>query len=251
MIHKFLLILLLFPLLLRADDSDKAYAKYREGELASNALNRKEAFNEALTMYLHMETERPSAILCLNIANTYYQLNEYGYAVLYYYKALKENPRLDEANTNLQIALNKVGMTRDTPNVVQNYLLFLHYKLSHNEKALTVLLLLFIAFALLSVNLWLPQMVLKKVAFIALWGALIFFTSIIWADYFTMPEAVVVRPVALRRDAGDQYAPVVGMPVLPGTKLQVLSIPADGNWLKVRSNTSEDGYISKEYARII
>ena len=130
-------------------------------------------------------------------------------------------------------------------------LLFLHYKLSHNEKALTVLLLLFAAFALLSVNLWLPQSVLKKVACIALWVALIFFTSIIWADYFTLPEAVVVRPVALRRDAGDQYAPVVGTPVLPGTKLQVLSIPADGNWLKVRSNTSEDGYISKEYARII
>ncbi len=243
------LLFLFMPLFLFAEDY--AFLKYKEGERASDALLRKQAFNEALVMYQHMETERPSAKLCFDIANTYYQLNEMGFAILYYYKALKENPRFDAARTNLQIALQKVGAAPDEPNFVQNYLLFFHYKLSHNEKAITVLLMLFVAFTLFSVHLWVPQAILKKLASISAWIALLMFASIIWQEYLTPPQAIVVRPVALRRDAGDQYASVVGTPALAGTKLSVLSVQPDGNWLKVRSATGEVGYISKEYARII
>lgn len=249
MIHKFFAIFLLLPLFLGADD--RAFVKYKEGERASNAMERKHAFNEALTLYLQMESQSPSATLCYNIANTYYQLNEFGYAILYYNKALKENPRFDEARTNLNIALQKVGIPPEEPNFVQSYLLFAHYKMAHNEKAITVIFMLFLAFALFSVYFWIPQVVLKKVAFIGLWAALFFFVSILWADYFTAPQAVVVRPVALRRDAGDEYAPVVGPPVLSGTKVTVLSEESDGNWLKVESPSGEEGYISKEYARVV
>lgn len=246
---KKLLMLLLLPLLLFSED--RAYTKYTQGERASTPEERKKCFNEALTLYLQQDSDQPSAELCFNIANTYYQLSEYGYAILYYYKALKINPRFDEARSNLQIALQKVGKPGDTYNFAQNYLLFLHYKLSHNEKAIIVLFMLFFAFAFLSVNLWLPQTVLKKLATVALWIAVAFTISIVWSDYFTHPEAVVVRPVALRRDAGDEYAPVVGTPLLTGTKVVVLSVDSDGNWLKVRSDNDEEGYISKEYARII
>ena len=243
------MLFLLLPLFMSADD--RAFVKYKEGERASNAIERKHAFNEALTLYMQMESDSPSALLCYNIANTYYQLNEFGYAILYYNKALKENPRFSEARTNLHIALQKVGIAEQEPNFVQSYLLFAHYKLSHNEKVMIVLFMLFFAFTFLSVHLWLPQMVLRKLAFIAMWVALFFFASILWADYFTAPQAVVVRPVALRRDAGDEYAPVVGPPVLSGTKVTVLSEESDGNWLEVESPSGEEGYISKEYARII
>lgn len=249
MYKKFLSLFLLLPLLLGADD--RAFIKYKEGEKASNAVERKQAFNEALTLYLQMESDSPSALLCYNIANTYYQLNEFGYAILYYNKALKENPRLDEARANLDIALQKVGITQEKPNFIQNYVLFAHYKLSHNEKTIIVIIMFFIAFAFLSVYVWIPQLALKKAAFIAMWVALFFFTSIIWVDYFTAPQAVVVRPVALRRDAGDEYAPVVGPPVLSGTCVKVLDVASDGNWLKVESPAGEVGYISKEYARIV
>lgn len=237
MFNRFFVIFLLLPLFLGADD--RAFVKYKEGEKASNAMERKHAFNEALMFYLQMESESPSAALCYNIANTYYQLNEFGYAILYYNKALKQNPRFDEARTNLNIALQKVGIAPEEPNFVQTYLFFAHYKLSHNEKAITVLFMLFCAFAFLSVHLWIPQEVFKKVAFITMWVALFFFVSILWADYFTAPQAVVVRPVALRRDAGDEYAPVVGPPVLSGTKVTVLSEESDGNWLKVESPSGE------------
>jgi len=230
---------------------DTALEKYRAGEKASSAPERKEAFNEALRLYLQMESDTPSALLCYNIANCYYQLNEYGLSILYYNKALKIDPRLEVAKTNLQIAEAKVGLPKQSSSMLESYLLFFHYKLTHNEKAITSLLLLFLAFALLSVHLWMPQPSLRSLAIIALWIALILFSSIIWSGYLSSPEAICIRPVALRRDAGDQYAAVVGTPILVGTKLQVLSIQDDGNWLKVRSPIGEEGYISKEYARII
>src|SRR5690348_2052936 len=100
---KHLILFLLLPLLAYCDD--RAFLKYREGEGASNAQERKMAFNDALTLYLQMEGDNPSAKLCYDIANTYYQLSEYGYAILYYNKALVENPRFSEARNNLQIAL--------------------------------------------------------------------------------------------------------------------------------------------------
>jgi hypothetical protein len=244
------ILLLFLPLQLCAAE-DAAFSKYREGEHATSPSQRKAAFNDALTLYLKMESESPSAVLLYDIGNTYYQLHEYGYAILYYERALKENPRFSEAKTNLQIALNKVNIAPSELNFIQNYLLFFHYKLNHDEKATAVLVLLFLAFALLSVHLWMPQDVLKKLAYIALWVTLILFSSIIWADYLATPRAIVVRPVALRRDAGDQYAPIVGTPVLVGTSLSVISVKDDGNWLKVRTASGEVGYISKEYARTV
>lgn len=249
-LHLIVFLALLFQGNLFADE-DKAFAKYQEAERASTVEERKKGFNEALALYLQMETDQPSAKLCYNIANTYYQLNEYGYAILYYYKALKENPRFTEAKTNLQLALQKAQVPYESPTFVEDYLLFFHYKLSHNEKALIVLFLLFCAFALVSVHMWVPQQALKKLAIFCLWIALLLFVSLIWADYFIPPEAVVVKPVALRRDAGDQYAPVIGKPALAGTKVTVLSVQPDGNWLKVRLPSGEEGFISKEYARII
>ncbi len=230
---------------------DKAFERYQAGEKASNAEERKAAFNDALSLYLQMESESPSYQLLYNIANCYYQLHEYGLAILYYNKALKENPRFDAARGNLNIALQKVGLAKKSHGFIETYILFFHYKLSHNEKAVGLLFVLFIVFTLFSIHLWMPQGYLKQLAKIALWVAFTLSCSIIWSDYLTSREAICIRPVALRRDAGDQYAPVVGLPIIVGSTLKVLDVTDGGNWLKVQAPSGEEGYISKEYARII
>ncbi len=230
---------------------DRAFLRYRAGEKATNAAERKAAFNDALSLYLQQETDHPSYQLLYDIANCYYQLHEYGLAILYYNKALKENPRFDAALGNLNITLQKVGLPKKQSGFMESYILFFHTKLSHNEKAVATLLMLFAAFTLLSIHLWMPQGVLKQLAILALWIAAILFSSIIWSDYLSAPEAICIRPVALRRDAGDQYAPVVGSPILVGSSLRVLDVSEGGNWIKVRAQNGEEGYIAKEYARII
>ena len=238
--RSFLFIVLLLPALAFAEDT--AFKRYKAGELATTPEVRKEAFNQALTLYLQMEGDTPSSLLCFDIANTYYQLHEYGFAILYYNKALKLDPRFSKAERNLQIALAKTG----TSSQERSWTF-----LSHNEKVTGALFLLFFAFGLLSIYLWLGQALLKKGATFALGLAALLSLSILWSDYFSHPQAIIVRPVALRRDAGDQYAPVVGTPALAGTKVQVLSVQDGGNWIKVRMPSNEEGYISKDYARII
>lgn len=230
---------------------DTAYDKYKEGEKATNPVDRKAAFNEALRLYLQLEGESPSSELLYDIGNTYYQLNEYGYAILYYNKALKENPRFDAAENNLQIAQQKVGLAPSSPNFIENYILFFHTKLSHNEKAYSVLFLLFGAFLVFSLHLWMPQEYLKKLGTMMAAVAFVLFISIAWTDYFAEPRAVVLRSFALKRDAGEQFAAIDGLPVLAGSKVVVVSVTRDGNWLKVQTPSGQEGYISKENARII
>lgn len=243
-------LLLLFPLTLCAA-GDLAYQKYHEGEQATDTEVRKKAFNEALMLYLKEEGANSSSALSYDIANTYYQLHEYGYAILYYYKALKADPRNQLAFTNLQIALQKAGLPIDVPNAAQKYLLFFHFMLSHNEKVTTTLILLLLAFSFFSMHLWMHQDYLKKVGIYCLWAVVPFLGSLLYLDNFSEPQAIVVQPSALRRDAGDQYATIPSNPALAGMKVTVLSVKADGNWLLVRLPSGTEGYLPKEAARLV
>ncbi len=242
-------LLCLYSQLLLADDT--ALKKYQEAETTNSSELRKRAFNEALTLYLRKEPEHPSEKLSFNIANTYFQLGEYGYAILYYYKALKEAPRDQQVLNNLEVALQKAGDLPKPSSFLQDYLLFFHFKLSHNEKEIVLLVLLFLAFILFSVHIWLPQELLKKLGIDILMVCIIHYISMIWAEYFSTPEAVIVRSSVLRVDAGEQYAPVLGKPSVSGTKVQVLSVEQQGEWIKVRLPSGETGYIAKEYVRLI
>lgn len=247
---RLLVLFLVLPFLLFADE-DRAYAKYKEAEAAQTPEARKKAFNESLAIYLQMETQSPSAKLCFDIANTYYQLSEYGYAILYYYKALKEEPRNELVLTNLQIAQGKAGVQASEPSLLSGYLLYLHYNLSHNEKAVFVLIMMLLIFTIWSVHIWQPQGYLPKMAMLCVWLALIVGMSLITQDYFSRPDAVIVKTQSLRRDAGEQYAPINANPVLAGTKVTVVSVEPGGNWMEVRLSSGDEGYISKEYARVI
>lgn len=231
--------------------TQKAYNEYKEGEQAKTPEARKKAFNDALTHYLQLEPSYPSGELCLNIANTYFQLGEYGFAILYYYKAQSLMPRDSQVEANLQIALQKAGVTVQSPSFVESYLLFFHRQMSYNEKAVTSLVLFFIAFAVISVHIWLPQEFLKKLAILCASIGGIFFISLVWTEYFSPPQVVIVRPTQLHRDAGEQYAVVLSNTCLPGTKLEVLGVAQEGNWVKVELPSGEVGYIAKEYIRPI
>lgn len=246
-----LLVLLTGPLLGEESLGDKAFREYTEAEQAKNPDVRKKAFNDALMHYLQAEPSQPSGELCLNIANTYFQLGEYGFAILYYYKAEAQMPRDQEVAFNLHVALQKVGIEAPSPSFIQNYLLYVHTKLSHNEKAVLALILFFAAFGCASGHIWQPQAFLKKMALFFGVVGLIIFTSLLWSDYFSSPQAVIVHPTELRRSAGEQYAVIAGNPGLPGTKVEVLSVGQEGNWMKVRLPSGEIGYIAKEYVRLI
>ncbi len=74
---------------------------FKEG----NDLYKQNKFEEALTKYKSIEeTGFVADDLFYNMANVYYKLEETAPAILYYNRALKVNPNLDDAKFNLKMA---------------------------------------------------------------------------------------------------------------------------------------------------
>ena len=246
-----LMCLLFFTLPLQAALTDKAYTSYLQGERATSALERKKAFNDALTEYLRLEADTASAELYYDIGNCYFQLGEYGFSALYYYKGLKLEPRDAKLQMNLRIALEKAGVKQPPPSVIEDYLLFFHYKLSHNEKMVSGLILFCLVFALFSLHLWTKQPLAKKGAVIFLWISFALTVSIVWSEYLAPSYAVVVKPSVLRLGAGKEYAAIQAEPLIPGMRVEVVSVAKEGDWLKVSIPSGPQGFVSNEYVRLV
>lgn len=254
MMRNLLLVLLLLCIQpLAASNVVEAYQKYTEAERTKEPEEQKKLYNEALALYLQSEPQEPSAKFCYNLANTYFQLGEYGYAILYYYKALKVSPRDTKVEYNLQIAMQKAGVSEPPASFFKDVVLYFHYKISHNEKIVICLGLFLLVFVLFSLHIWSSRSfgLYKRVA---LWMAVIalaFVLSLFWAEYLTPPVAVIVQPATVRIDAGPEYAAVPNAVAIPGVKVEVLASVNHGAWLRVRLPSGAQGYIGKEYVRII
>ncbi len=230
---------------------DAGLTRYIEGERAASAEVRKKAFNEALIEYLKVEPLYPSGIYFYDVANCYYQLGEYGLAILYYYRALNELPRNSKIERNLEQALKKVGQTKENSSTLYDFLFFIHQKLSFYEKEMAVLALLLFSFVFGSLWLWLSLTVFRKFAIVSFCVMSLFVISMLWTTYLCMPYAVIIRPAELLSGPGKQYAKVDAKPPLIGTKVQVVEVIEKGTYLKIKLADDQQGYVASEQARII
>ena len=237
--------------ILTASIDDRGFVKYTEAEKTKNIETRKKAFNEALTAYLEIMPEHPSGVLLYDIGNCYYQLGEYGFSILYYYRAKNELPRDSKINHNLEIALRKTKQESESSTNPLDFLFFLHRKFSFYEKEMATLAFMLFAFAFASFFIWLRQSVFKTLAITSFFLMLVFTCSLLWISYFAPLQAVVIRPTQLLSGPGAQYAPVDAKPALTGMKVEVEEVVEKGSWLKVKFSSGEEGYISNEQARII
>ena len=64
----------------------------------------REDYAAAIKIYQSLEGSNPSDELYYNMGNCYYQLDSIAAAILYFERALKVNPRMDEAEENLKLA---------------------------------------------------------------------------------------------------------------------------------------------------
>jgi len=230
---------------------DTGFSKYVEGERATSVEVRKKAFNEALIEYLKVEPTHPSGIYFYDVANCYYQLGEYGLAILYYYRALNELPRNNKIEHNLEQALKKVDQTEENKTELYDFLLFFHHKLSFYEKEMLLLALLLFSFVFGSLFIWLSFSAFKKLAIVSFFCMSLFVVSILWTAYFSPPSAVIIRPAELLSGPGSQYAKAETKPPLIGTKVQVVEVVEKGAYLKIKLPGGQQAYVSSEQARII
>lgn len=105
----FCLIYFILTSLLFADDS------IRLNEAATFYKNQE--FDKALTLYNSLHKSYPNNIdILYNLGNTYFKLNNNGYAIAYYLKALQWNPSNDDIRYNLSLARALVQKSTEESN---------------------------------------------------------------------------------------------------------------------------------------
>ncbi len=255
----FLCLLLLGGLALsfRGGDSrlKDAADNYQTGEKAKTVAQRKQAFNQALDLYVALEQDyQPqygTGRLYYNIGNTYFQLGQYGWAILYYQRAKALMPRADRVQHNLAVVQDKLSLPHSDEKGLIGRVFFFHTYFSLPER-----LQLFAVFCLFtlffySAYLWSKHVWYLKSAVVA--GSLmgIMLLSLGYTRYLAPLEATLVQSTELRRDAGEQFAKVTQQPLPTGMTLEVLSILPDGSWFKVLSPNGELGYVPQDAIRLI
>jgi len=229
----------------------QAEASYQRGEQAVTVAERREAFNGALELYLSLEKKWAHPDLYYNIGNSYFQLEEYPWAILYYRRALLQMPRNETIRENLRIAQGKQKLTLDVKQPFLQKVFFFHYGLSIKERLQIFFVFSVLSFVLASFYIWLEKRIFKIAASWLAVGVTGVLLSLTWSNYFSSIQAVVVQSTALLRDAGTQYAPVMDFPVSAGDTVEVLEVVQEGQWLKIRTNNGDFGYVSHKTIRLI
>lgn len=255
----FLVLITVFMLFLvrkgdpRLEDADNSY---RRGEAAKTISARKQAFNEALQLYQELEQEYHPIFgngrLYYNIGNTYFQLEEYPWAIFNYLRTQMLRPRDEKVTSNLAIAQEKLSLEKtDHSTNAFSKVFFFHSYFSLPERLQVFFFLSLLAFGLTSAVLWFPNPWLKRGMWISLLLAGIFLSSIAYTQYFSPVRAVLVQSSDLYRDAGTQYAKVGEAPLPAGIQVEVVDSLPDGKWLKIVTPQGDPGFVSHEVIRLL
>lgn len=231
----------------RAAQADSAY---RAGETAKVVADRKKAFNEALSYYLEMENDYHPRFgngkLYYNIGNTYFQLEAYPRAVLYYLRAEALMPRDKRVERNLQLARGKLALPQtEVEGVGFPIVMSLPERLQlFAAAALTAL-------CLLSAWLWTDQRWFRNGAIVVLALTTVLSLTLAYTRYLAPLEGVLVQASDLYRDAGWQYAKVGEDPLPAGSEVELLGRDPSGKWFKILTAQGAIGYVPQEALSVV
>lgn len=231
----------------------EAEAAYKQGEEAQTVDERKVAFNRALTLYTNLEQQFHPTLgngrLYFNLANTYYQLEEYPFAIYEYYRSLALAPRDENSLQNLSQALKKLKLTPQNTSTSQLFSLSSFLSL---PQRLSLFFWTFVAlFALLSLFIWTRKPALKPLIVVAALASLFLLCSLGYSRYFAKQEAVLVHSSTLYRDAGLQYDKITQEPIPAGTKVEVITIVPSGQWLNILTPEGTLGYVPSDAIKLL
>jgi len=220
---------------------------YQKGEKATTIIERSQAFNQALDLYLQLDRghhpRHGNGALYYNIGNTYFQLGEYPRAILYYHRAQALQPRNHQIARNLDVVNQKLELQKGSQtNGLGNFFVF-NSLLSIPERIQIFFGLCVLFFGFLIVNTWWPYSQLRIGAIVCGIALSLVSLSLIYTYYFSPIKAIIVRPVEMRRDAGLQYAKVDGKLLSAGMEVEVLSTTSSGDWLKIVTPKGELGFV--------
>lgn len=232
-----------------------SYQSYIEGEHSTTPAGRMDNFNKALAGYKELEQKQQpvngTGRLYFNLANTYYQLEQYPWAALYYYRAQNLMPRDDKVRQNLALTLGKLQQPLPKPPTIWQKLFLIGPTLSIPEALQLLALATLVCFFAASWMVWGHSRWLKALLFVTLCPLLFLAASLGYQRYFAPLNAVVVKATPIYRDAGTQYSQVQNEPLPGGMKLEILQLMPDGQWIKVALPDGTIGFVPIEALRLI
>lgn len=227
---------------------------YSKGEVAQTVFERQNYFNQALQLYQDIENKYDprytNGKLYYNIGNTFYQLNQYPFAILYYLKAAKLNgdPRIQE---NLSTARAKAGV--EAPKIhsgfVDAFSLANVFSLPSRLQIFSFAAL--VGFALFSLTIWRPMPPVRIVSYFMFALAAFMLLGLLAQVFWGGESAVVVSGENLRKGASMEFASVLEEPLNPGSVVEVVGEEKEGEWLKVILNGDKIGYLPAKSLRKI
>lgn len=197
------------------------------GPLTSSDLN--ENLMEAL------DSDNPIAI-----GNAYLALEELPWAVLYFRRALLQDP----GNTDLEETLNQALTALPGAKT--------EWKAQTFASLYLVFSLLVAATGVLgSLAIWMNNRWWPLLFAFALAASLMVFAEAARRRYLTPIPAAVVSPSPLYRTPSADGAIIAPHPIFAGSVVGVIDFEADGKWLKVTTEEGTVGFIPMRAARIL
>lgn len=219
---------------------------YLEGESALTIYARELFYNKSLAALLQLEEGYQPKLgngrLYYNIANTYYQLESYPRAVLYYYRAFNLRPFDQKVRQNLNSALKKLDLPLQQEVTHTEWIFFWHF-LPLPWRLQFFFLMACIALVLNSLAIWKPLRPIKILTSLFGGFALLLFLSLGLTYFMQNSYAVAIQASNLYRGAGPQFALVGEEPIKPGTKMQVTQFEQTNQWVKVITPEGHIGFV--------
>ncbi len=234
-----------------------SYAGISEKMVLANDAYKSEKYKLADSLYTEvLNNEGESSALYYNLGNAKYKQNEIAYAILNYERALKLDPKNEDAKFNLEMAR---AQTVDKIESLEKFVLTewnesIQNGTSSNGWARWSIAAFIITLTLCGVYMFSPKVLFKKIAFFS--GIITLLFCIISFCYARAQSnekteneyAIIVAPTVTGKSAPDDGGTDLFV-LHEGTKVRVKS--KLGKWMEIQMEDGNASWIKSEKAEII
>lgn len=206
-------------------------------------------YQEAVDAYLKvLQTGSTSWELYYNLGNSYYKLNEFPSAILYYERAKKLNPGNADIDFNLKVSNNKIAdKIEPLPEMFyKKWFRAVVELFSVDQWSWVVIFSLWMAIAGASIYVVTRRLLLRKVGFwLSIASVILFVVSFrfAWVNYQTLQsnsEAIIFAPTVTVKSSPDDKSTDLFV-VHEGTKVEILD--AIGTWYEIQIANGSVGWL--------
>lgn len=234
----------------------RAKTLFDQAQKPLTAVTRQSALKEALLLWLQQQPSGQQravsdAATAKLIADSYFQLQQYAWALLYYKRAQILTPRDPALAHAIKDTSSALGISTSKPALFTWLFMPLPFFLSAAEQLALLLL-----FALFSTACYVALLLQKqkqwRVATL-FWLAVAAWIGMqsLYERYFVAAEAVVITPSEMYTQANTDAAMVAEALVMPGDLVYVMDISSDGQWLAIKNGRHQLGYVHYSHVRLI